>query len=162
MDSRYSTAEPPAPTPVPDRRRRRALLAACLVGVGVLLFVFLFRTRTIDNEYWGVMRYHWRWGRARLLTVDVNRDGVVDARSVYPADGDPLTDYDPPLRNEHHWFSSRCDGVFDLHTPPAPSQLAPYRLEMDRDRDGSYETVLEGEEVQRFWREVGGCWQGKS
>ncbi|MCP4603648.1 MAG: hypothetical protein GY847_24550 [Proteobacteria bacterium] len=135
-------------------RRIHIVIAIGLALVGAS-YLYLFRQKSVDNSALGTITYKFKWGMAREILVDTNRDGINDARGIIAGSFGEFWTHDPPLE---HWESSQCDGYFDIHVvyePPGNFRL----LERDRDRDGKYEIILYGAQAQAFLRSLSrpGC-----
>ena len=123
---------------------RRFLWLGPLVGLSVLsvgVGCWMFRTQSVDNPALGILVYHFRWAKLTQVTVDVNRDGVIDAhmRVVGPHNRVGSTEMDVL----EGWESSKLDGVFDIHYWE-DEVTGTFWLELDIDCDGVFERRLEG------------------
>lgn len=122
-------------------RMRILLLPLVAIALVVASFLYLFRTRVQDNPDLGLITYRWKWGAAREVLADTNRDGAADFRGRFR--GWSATFYTHQQWAEA-WESSQCDGRFDVHLiASSTGDLAV--LEYDGDRDGRFETVLQGQ-----------------
>lgn len=116
-----------------------------LVVVGAVLGLYLFRVRSWDNPMLGEMTVRYQWGQARVLSVDTNRDDLIDARYLLA----PETGVVNPLGSwVEGWESSSCDGSFDLHIyENSDSMLV---IETDFDGDGEFRIEGRGQEAGEF------------
>ncbi len=121
--------------------RTAILLLVCLLTL-VPVYLFLFRKETVDNSELGIFVQKYKWGKAFEITVDVDRDGVVEGR--YLVDG-----FSPHDRIFEGWEASICNGQFDIHMLFDSSSVLE-SLEYDEDKDGHFEAVYYKEEARNF------------
>lgn len=120
-------------------RRLFLALAAVLLVVLLLTFVlylYMFRAVSESNSALGTIEHVYSWGVPHEVTIDVNKDGMVDG-IYFLCDDAP--DFSGPF--EVAWQSSYCDSFFDVHlTFDCKGSLA--SLGYDGDRDGKYENYF--------------------
>ena len=119
--------------------RRDTWIAASLLFItltlagGVIFSRYLFKVERMTLQGWGEIELRWRWGRAKVMLVDRNEDGIVDLRAIYS--GLEREFYNHSAWVEY-WLSRKCDGVFDVHFAQAGSGL----VQIDSDADGRYDS----------------------
>lgn len=120
-----------------------------ILGLVVLLlaiFGYLFRWQTGESPDVGIIRFQWSWGVPKWITVDRNRDGIVDYK-VRLTSG---RDFSTPAPFSEDWQSLKCDGFFDLHSiTDAKGKVE--RFEHDADRDGKFEVSYTPDEARAVW-----------
>ncbi|MCP4667473.1 MAG: hypothetical protein GY849_14020 [Deltaproteobacteria bacterium] len=125
----------------------KVIVLVGLIAVGATFF-YLFRVRVVDIPAVGRATLGYRWGKAHELSIDVNRDGRIDARYLIAGRFGQYSPHDPAIES---WESSRCDGTFDIHIVHAESGKLE-RIERDLDRNGKYEIMLYDEDAVEFRR----------
>ena len=125
----------------------KIIIWAGLIAVSATFF-YLFRVRVVDIPEIGSATLRYRWGIARDLLLDLNRDGRIDARYIVAGRFGQFSPHDPAIES---WESSRCDGTFDIHIVHAEGGRIE-RIERDVDRNGKYETILYNADAVEFRR----------
>lgn len=123
-----------------------------LLLAAILLIAYLFRTETYENPELGIIENRFRWGYAFEQTADVNRDGNPDYRAIYAKGARSFSTGQAPVEI---WEDRDYDRKFEIHAVLDESIVV--TVEIDKDGDGVYETILSGEEASSFFKkEVGG------
>ena len=114
----------------------RILLSAVVLALSIAAWGIMFRTETVAHPKTGERFYQHRWGRPARISMDVNRDGVIDSIAHVAGSFD-----DVYLLEE----SSLCNGVIDVRIEFSGDYALIF--EYDSDQDGEYETILHSSEV---------------
>ena len=128
---------------------RIALLLGLLAALLAVTWVVLFRHTTYDNPALGIVTTEYRWGKARFVLLDANRDGRTDSRALYSR-ADYSSPHDVP---SDLWESTQCNGRFDLHGVFSSTGVL-LVVELDGDGDGEYDVRVAGERAQVAWEEA--------
>lgn len=129
-------------------------LASLLVALAAAGGIYLFRTSEVTNPIFGEFHFKWRWGLAREMGVDVDRDGRIDFRALYT---DRARVFSTHRAQSEWWLSRRCDGRFDVHF----SAREPSTLYVDTDLDGTFEGSSSLEELRASLKveDSFACWR---
>lgn len=130
---------------------RSLIITVLLAAIAVLLLlgkIAFFRSEKVDNPSLGSITYSHRWGRPYSIEADSNLDGRVDFRALVLGDDDFSAHTEP----KEFWEDRDFDGAFEYHVVMKESEVA--RLEIDRDADGTYETVLVGNEAAQEYSRI--------
>ncbi len=115
--------------------------------VGTASLGWLFRTESVDNDALGLISYRFRWGRLKTISVDSNRDGLIDGKMNVVSYTDRIgsTHFDDYTEG---WESSKQNGQWDIHYwKDETSGL--FFLELDMDGDRIFESHFEGDDAEK-------------
>lgn len=144
-----------------EKGKRRLLILSTVVVLAVS-GLWMFRQRPFLSSV-GKATAVWKWGMCREVRVDGDGDGRVDLRGLFswswrtPDAGTPFVEL---------WESLGCDGIYDVWVEYGEDgRLAV--LNVDTDRDGGFDLVLEGTAGQQHLEELrteSAClsWSGSS
>lgn len=124
-------------------KRLRVVVTAVSIASMLFLAVWLFRTRTEVHDPRGVVRYQWRWGYAKELTIDRDRDGRVDMRAIYRGHFREFAADDQPIEL---WVDQDFDGQFDGRW----QRNDDFVVTLDKDHDGVFETRMLGAAAEAY------------
>lgn len=129
--------------------------ALALSFLTISVYFFLFKETDIVSDDLGNITYMRKWGWIQEVNIDINQDGLIDVRGVYPMSIKTVSHHDS-FRD--HWESSECNGEFDIHVLyDSDGKVA--KVEYDSDGNGRFDEVkvgLDGREMLSRIRE-GGC-----
>lgn len=121
-----------------------------LLGVAFAL-LYAFRTEYQDNPALGRIGEVYRWGRPHAIVGDTNGDGRNDFRGLVTPD---TRHFSTSTQIQEWWEDRDFDGIFDLHAVTQPGNTQRVEaLELDEDKDGTFETVLRGEAASAYLSE---------
>lgn len=113
----------------------------------VVLALFLFREEAVVNPVLGEITYKWRWGFAREMIVDSDRDGRRDIRAIFDFKSRYFFTHDTPTE---YWEDRDSDGSFDCYAHWRPDGTS--IVELDTDGDGKFDETLTDVAAEQFFR----------
>ncbi len=114
--------------------------------VAIASFSWLFRTERVDNEAIGLVSFHFRWGRLTTVSVDTNRDGLIDGKMAVVSHDNQIgsKNFDDCTEG---WESYRLNGYFDIHYWKDETSGV-FFLELDLDGDRNFDSHFEGDDAE--------------
>lgn len=129
--------------------RAKSVVALFALGAAVAAsWWVLFGTSTYTDAQLGEVSVVRRWGRTVEKSMDLNRDGHVDVRTL--VEGGWFEDH-PHLVPREMWLDADGDGVFEYHARWVSGVLV--ESQVDDDRDGRYDDTFLGEEAAAVHRQ---------
>lgn len=126
----------------------RSFLVVAVLAVitgAAFLGLYCFRSVEYDNPALGLITFHYRFCVIRGVTLDKDRDGILDANCTVLGSTEPST----AINVTECWESMDLDGTMNLHFfyrgERAERSLV---LELDLDKDGTFEEHYLGEAAE--------------
>lgn len=125
------------------------LVLGAVVAAGLAVVWYANRTHTEDIAIGGRWTAVYRWWKISEVLADRNRDGRVDARTVFDSPIDPVMILAPRSADYTTWLDQGFDGKFELEIRWQKTSKAT-SVGIDTNGDGTYDKVLTGNEADAY------------